>query len=118
MVQHRSLERTQHELDELLHACASCLDEFETEALEKRQHNAASNPAPVKRKFHPAKTGEDLATARIGAISKKTLSDTRYCFRVWNEWCLHRNENYGEIIPPIEEITIDNLSYHLRRFIL
>ena len=33
--------------------------------LEKRPRIAASNPAPVKRKFGPAKTGEDLATARI-----------------------------------------------------
>ena len=55
------------ELDELMRACASCLDDFDTctEPLEKRPRIAASNPAPVKRKFGPAKTGEDLATARI-----------------------------------------------------
>ena len=50
-----------------MRACASCLDDFDTctEPLEKRPRIAASNPAPVKRKFGPAKTGEDLATARI-----------------------------------------------------
>ena len=52
------------EQDELMRACASCLDAC-TEPLEKRPRIAASNPAPVKRKFGPAKTGEDLATARI-----------------------------------------------------
>ena len=55
------------ELDELMRACASCLDDFDkcTEPLEKHPRIAASNPAPVKRKFGSAKTGEDLATARI-----------------------------------------------------
>ena len=97
-----------------------CLDDFDTctEPPKKHPRIAASSPAPVKRKFGPAKTNEDLATARIGAIPQKTLSDTRYCFRVWKEWCLHRKENYGEILPPIEDITTENLGYHLSRFIL
>jgi hypothetical protein len=53
------------ELDELMRACASCLDNFDTEPLEKRSCIAAStsNPTPVKRKFGPAKTGEDSAIA-------------------------------------------------------
>jgi hypothetical protein len=31
---------------------------------------------------------------------------------------MHRKENYGEIIPPVEDITTENLGYHLSRFIL
>ena len=66
-----------NEIDNLVHACASCLGDLETEPLGKRPRIDASTSS---RKFGPAKTDEDLATARTGAIPQKTLSDTRYCF--------------------------------------
>ena len=93
------------ELDELMRACASCLDNFDTctEPLDKRPCIVASNSAPVKRKFGPAETDwwRLSNTSSWYPIPQKTMSDTRYCFRVWNERCLHRKESYGEIIPRI-----------------
>ena len=71
-----------------------------------------------KRKFGPSKSDNDVATARITAIPKKTLSDTKYCIGVWNEWCVHRAIKYGDIILPIGELTMEDLSRHLSRFIL
>ena len=94
------------EMDALLCACASSFDEPAVESSTKRLG---------KRKFGPSKSDNDVATARISAIPKKTLSDTKYCIGVWNEWYVHRAIKYGDIILPI---TMEDLSRHLSRFIL
>ena len=97
------------EIDALFGACASSFDEPAVESSTKRLG---------KRKFGPSKSDNDVATARITAIPKKTLSDTKYCIGVWNEWCVHRAIKYGDIILPIGELTMEDLSRHLSRFIL
>ena len=31
----------------------------------------------------------------MSAVPKKTQQDTQYCVRLWEEWCQHRQSNFG-----------------------
>ena len=35
----------------------------------------------------------------------------------WNDWCRHRLANYGDAIPPLDEITITDLADYLSSFV-
>ena len=49
---------------------------------------------------------------------KKTNEDTKYCTKVWKDWCKERHQHYQCQIPPFEDITNHQLQQWLIRFVL
>ena len=46
------------------------------------------DPPPAKQKhFGDPLTLDDVAQATKAVIPKNTQQDTRWCVRIWNEWC-------------------------------
>ena len=65
-------------------------------------------PTPLttssNRPFATPKTQQEIADARVSAVPKKTQQDTEYCVRLWEEWCQHRQSNFGDSIPQLTEL--------------
>ena len=91
--------------EELLLACKSI---FEPPAKRPKvdtisTNGNASKTSATARTFSPPKTEQEIQQARIGAIPKKTQSDTKYCIGMWDEWRYHRLVNYQDNIPEITQ---------------
>ena len=50
-----------------------------------------SSSLPCTR-FAPPKTDVEIAREREKGIPKKTLEDTKYCLKLWEEWRRHRQQ--------------------------
>ena len=111
------LNLTDEELDELFLVCNSS---FEQPAKRPKLGDCAIGPSSTATAqiFAPPKTEQEIQQARIGAIPKKTQSDTKYCIGMWDEWRYHRLVNYQDNILEITEIPWPDLSKLLSRFIL
>ena len=70
------------------------------------------------RLFAAPKTQQEIADARVSAVPKKTQQDTQYCVRLWEEWCQHRQSNFGVSIPQLTELQPTELQQWLSYFIL
>ena len=72
------------------------------------------------RRFAKPKTEEEVAKARKASIPKKTLADTKYCVRLWNEWKGQRNStNMAEVVPEgLVDMAVVSLQHWLSRFVL
>ena len=107
------------DLDELFRACS---DSFEDLLPNKRLKLGEANGKQCytykQRKFALPKTEEEIEQARIGAIPKKTKSDTKYCVGMWDEWRYHRLVNFQENIPQIADTPKPALSKLLSQFVL
>ena len=57
-----------------------------------------------KRVFAVPKSEEEIDKAKVSAIPEKTLTDAKYCSSIWNQWCEHQFEVYGDRIPPLEQL--------------
>ena len=55
-------------------------------------------------RFAPPKTDREVQEARNKGIPKKTLEDTNYCVKVWEEWCSYRQHACRDTIPPLQSI--------------
>ena len=79
-------------------------------------------PTPLttssNRPFATPKTQQEIADARVSAVPKKTQQDTEYCVRLWEEWCQHRRNNFGDSIPQLTELQPTELQQWLTYFIL
>ena len=80
------------------------------------------NPTPLttssNRPFATPKTQQEIADARVSAVPKKTQQDTEYCIRLWEEWCQHRQSNFGDNIPQLTQLQPSELQQWLTYFIL
>ena len=74
----------------------------------------------TKRSFAPPKTQQEICKAKLSAIPSTTTVDTKYCVKIWDQWCSHRLVNYGDLIPPLDdpELTVKSLAENLSSFIL
>ena len=61
---------------------------------------------------------EDIVQRRKSAVPKKTNEDTKYCTKVWEEWCQYRREYHHSDIPTLHHITRTQLQHWLTRFVL
>ncbi len=59
-----------------------------------------------------------MTRERLGGIPKKTLQDTLYCVRIWEEWREYRQQAIGDSRAALTEITKLELQPWLTRFIL
>ena len=94
-------------LDALLLACSEMyeLNANEAEPSAKRaKHESDESGQPSattsKRSFAPPKTQEEMCKAKLSAIPASTAADTKYCVRIWNQWCSHRLAKYDDAIYP------------------
>ena len=55
----------------------------------------------VNARFAPPKTDDEIKQLRSKGIPKKTLEDTHYCMKVWEQWCNYARQT-GRDIPPIQ----------------
>ena len=74
-------------------------------------------PLPPSRFADPV-TEEEIIEHRQSAVPKKTNEDTKYCTKVWKNWCKERHQHYQCQIPPFEDITNHQLQQWLIRFVL
>ena len=72
-----------------------------------------------KRSFVPPKTQQEIGKAKLSAIPATTTADTKYCVKIWNDWCSHRLVKYGDVIPPLNhsELSVASLAEILSSFI-
>ena len=94
--------------DELLAVCDTSSPEVDIDALfatafqefEATPIHANRCPTPtdsaVAERFAPPKTEAEILEARTKGIPKKTLEDTQYCIKVWEEWCNYRRKKYQD----------------------
>ncbi len=47
-------------------------------------------------RFAPPKTDAEIEVEREKGIPKKTLEDTKYCLKIWEEWRKHRVQTTGD----------------------
>ena len=69
-------------------------------------------------RFAPPKTDREIQEVRNKGIPKKTLEDTKYCVKVWEEWCSYRRQTCRDTIPPLQCIVPSQLQHWLTRFVL
>ena len=117
------------ELDSLLLQCSDFFEQQQESEIEQpaskrpRQDSGSSSTALVSaananpRKCALPKSEEDILQAKRRATPATTLKDTKYCVTIWNEWCSHRLTNYGDAIPPLEELDPSELASKLSSFI-
>ena len=92
--------------------------EVATESKTKRLKLDTGSKMPTKKRvFALPKTDKEVAEAKLSAVPAKTLADNSYCIGVWREWRDHRLTEYGDDIPPIEQLTPSDLAANLSRFI-
>ena len=116
-------------LDALLLA-GSDMYEVNTEAepsvkrprLQSDHMHESSQPSATttKRSFAPPKTQQEICKAKLtSAIPSTTTANTKYCVKIWDQWCSHRLVNYGDVIPPLDdpELTVKSLAENLSSFI-
>ena len=121
------LESIPEDIDTLF---ASAFDAFEFESIPNptptstipvpsaTQCHTSSTPTTSARRFAPPKTEQEIQEARIKGIPKKTLEDTQYCVKVWEEWCSYRRQVCQDTIPPLQSIEASQLQHWLTRFVL
>ncbi len=51
------------------------------------------------------------------AIPNSTTSDTKYYFKLWNDWCEYRLKCQGDVIPLLSDLKSEELSENLKCFI-
>ena len=54
---------------------------------------------------------------RAFGIPENTRKDTKYCHGLWVEWTMYRRKN-GDVIPPLEELSKEQMCYWLTRFVM
>ena len=99
----------------------ACSQQFEEEEEEQASKRIKLDPTPEcsssKRPFAAPKSREEIAKAKLSAVPEKTLIDTNYCVRLWNQWCDHRRATHGDSIPAIEQLSMQELATHLCNFV-
>jgi len=76
------------------------------------------NVNPSHSRFAPAKSNEEVASARTDVIPKKTREDTKYCVRIWDSWSEFQSGSTSCVIKPSVELSNSELQYWLTRFVL
>ena len=71
----------------------------------------------VNARFAPPKTDDEIKQLRSKGIPKKTLEDTHYCMKVWEQWCNYARQT-GRDIPPIQTMQQTKLQQCLTSFVL
>ena len=112
-------------LDALLLACSDMLEQNdETEPGSKRPRldsecSSTEELTTSKRSFAPPETQQEIGKAKLSAIPATTTADTKYCVKIWNDWCSHRLVKYGDVIPPLNhsELSVASLAENLSSFI-
>ena len=51
----------------------------------------------VNARLAPPKTNDEIKQLRNKGIPKKTLEDTQYCMKVWEQWCNYARQKQAEI---------------------
>ena len=69
------------------------------------------------RVFAPPLTDNEMERAKRSAIPDSTTADTRYCIKLWNDWCEHTLKSHGDVIPPLGDLTAKEMSQKLSCFI-
>ena len=72
---------------------------------------------PTTSRFAAPVSEEEIRRRRESAVPKKTSDDTRYCIRVWEEWCKYRTIHYGSHIPLLSTISLSELQHWMTRFV-
>ena len=78
----------------------------------------AIQPASKRRRFGTPVTNEEVENAKRAAVPPKTWQDTQYCVRMFSAWRESRVEETGTVIPPLIELTEEDLAHWMTRFIL
>ena len=73
-------------------------------------------PASRRRRFATPVTDEEVVSAKRATVPLKT-QDTQQCVRMFSEWKESRVEETGTVIPPLIELTEEDLAYWMIRFI-
>ena len=71
-----------------------------------------------KQRFALPKTKTDIEQARKGAVPTKTVSDTKYCINVFEEWRKYRRDVTHDSIPSVTQMTKEEIAHWLTRFVL
>ena len=79
---------------------------------------APTRHQPTSSRFAPPISDEDIVQRRKSAVPKKTNKDTKYCTKVWEEWCQYRREYHHSNIPTLHHITRTQFQHWLTRFLL
>ena len=59
--------------------------------------------------LHLSKKNE-MEKLKESAIPNSTTSDTKYCFKLWNDWCEYRLKCHGDVIPLLSDLKSKELS--------
>jgi len=109
------------EIDRLLAAASESYESFtpqpETAPPLTQQPGHNTTPAHSIR-FAQPQTDEEIERARQKAVPAKTVADTKYCVRLFNEWRTHRIQTTEATIPTLTQMTKQHLNYWLTRFVL
>ena len=80
-------------------------------------YSAANQALPLYRYALP-KTDEEVNESRISSIPKKTLDDTKYCFKLFEDWRKQRQEATGGVIGNLCTLPDSQIQHWMSRFIL
>ena len=97
-------------IEALLLACSRHYEEEEEEQASKRMTLDGTAGSSSKRPFAALKS-EEIAKAKLSAVPEKTDG-----YKVLH-WCDHRCAVHGDIIAPIEQLSMQQLATHLRKFV-
>ena len=111
--------KDEEELDELFMAASQLYEqglhtEYIATPLPVAVVSISHSHKPQDTRFAPHKSDAEIQQARERAIPTKTLTDTKYCMGIFNEWRRCR----VDIIPSIEDMSREKMEYWLTRFVL
>ena len=55
--------------------------------LESDHENGQLSATTSKHSFAPPKTQQEMCKAKLSAIPATTAADTKYCVKIWDQWC-------------------------------
>ena len=69
-------------------------------------------------RYATPKTDQEILDARQNAIPKATQDDTKYCYKLFHEWSIARQDATNEKIGELCEMTDSEIQHWMTRFIL
>ena len=83
--------------------------------------SGSTAPAPLlasSTRYAPPKTEREIQDAIQSTVPQKTRDHTKYCYKVFYEWSVSRQEATGEAIGMICDMTDGEIEHWMTRFVL
>ncbi len=93
-------QRKEEELDEPTEPAQSSLPNSQRMKLSSSSASTSKQVRP----FAPQLTKNEMEKLKKSAIPNSTTSDTKYCFKLWNDLCEYQLKCHGDVIPLLSDL--------------